>query len=119
MFMRSASPVAVLGMAVAVDRTQEVCVQIRLDTDIWFSYVMGMIEEVDEEGHKPDWFYNDPLAQRHTPRLNAFLRELRELTLALGGQWTQLEVDPVAENYEDMWDEHGIQLDKDASAPGE
>ncbi len=113
MFMRAAAPVTVLGMAVAVDSTQEVRVQIRIDTDIWFSYVMGMLEVPGEDGVKPEWFYNDPLAQRHTPRLNAFLNDLRTLTLTLGGRWTQLEVDPAGENYADMWDEHGIQLDRE------
>lgn len=113
-FMRAAPPVAIVGMAFPADRTEEIRIQIRLDTDLWFSRVLGMLEEPD--GDKPDWYDNHPLAQRHTPRLNAFLRELRALTLSLGGRWEALEVDAVAANYESQWDEHGIKLQPDPSA---
>ncbi len=108
MFMRGASPVTVLGGSVPVDWTGEVRVQVRLDTDIWFPYVMGMLEDIPEKGNKPDLYDNCELAERHTPRLNAFLSELRHVVLDLGGRWAKLDVEGVAVNYAHMWNETGI-----------
>jgi hypothetical protein len=110
MFMRGASPVTVLGGSVPVDWAQEVRVQIRLDTDIWFPYVTGMCEEIPEEGNKPDLYDNRELAARHTPRLNAFLGEIRRLSIELGGRWEVLDLDGFAVNYAQMWDEAGIRF---------
>jgi hypothetical protein len=110
MFMRGASPVTVLGGSVPVDWTQEVRVQVRLDTDIWFPDVTGMCEEIPEVGHKPDLYDTRELASRHTPRLNAFLDEIRRLSIELGGRWELLEVEGFAVNYAHMWDELAIRL---------
>jgi len=110
MFMRGAPPIAVEGMTVPLSRDQEVRVEIRLDTDIWFPRVMGILEEAPEEGDLPEAFDNHALAERHTPRLNAFLNEVRTLTVALGGRWEVLEVDPFGADYAPMWNEGGILL---------
>ncbi|HVJ93889.1 MAG TPA: hypothetical protein VM580_29065 [Labilithrix sp.] len=110
MFMRSAASVAVLGKQVSVDHAEEVRVEVRLDTDIWFPRVMGMLEELPEEDDPPSMYDNRALAERHTPRLNAFVGELRRLTLDLGGRWETLETDSVAVNYAAMWNEEGIFL---------
>jgi hypothetical protein len=110
MFMRSASPVSVMGKSVDVNDDREVRVQVRLDTDIWFPRVMGMLEDMPEDELKPDFFNNRELAERHTPRLNLFLNELRECATALGGRWEVLEVDGIGVNYADQWDALGIHL---------
>ena len=110
MFMRSASPVSVMGSSVDVNDDQEVRIQVRLDTDIWFPRVMGMLEDIPEDELKPDFYDNRELAKRHTPRLNAFLNELRRSAVALGGRWEVLEVDGIGVNYADQWDETGIHL---------
>lgn len=110
MFMRGTSPVTVLGGSFPLDWTREARILVRLDTDIWFPYVMGMIEDFPEDGDKPDMYDNRELAGSHTPRLNAFLREVRQVTLDLGGRWSKLEVEGVAVNYANMWNELGILL---------
>jgi hypothetical protein len=111
MFMRSVSPLTVLGGFVPVAYDREVRVQIRLDTDIWFPKVMGLLDDPPEEGDRPDSVDNAALAQRHTPRLNRFLRAVREATLELGGRWGQLETDGLGMNYADLCREDGIALD--------
>lgn len=60
-----------------------------LRTDIYFPWVMGPYdtERFDVEAR----FDNRPLADRHTPRLNAFLDAARVATDRLGGRW---ELDP-------------------------
>jgi hypothetical protein len=110
MFMRSAAPVTVRGSSVGIDDDQEVLIQVRLDTDLWFPRVMGMLEAVPEDEPKPDFYDNHELAERHTPRLNAFLNELRHSATALGGRWEMIEVDGVGVNYAEQWDESGIHL---------
>jgi len=102
----SAPPVEVRGKPVRVDSAKEVFVEITLPTDIWFPRVMGMEDEYNLEPYD-----NSALAQLHTPRLNAFLREVRDKTLALGGRWEKLDVNGIAVNYLDQWDEFGIRLE--------
>jgi hypothetical protein len=55
-----------------------------LRTDIWFPAVIGFLADTTDVTPAHD---NRPLAERHTPRLNAFLAEVRAATLALGGRW--------------------------------
>jgi hypothetical protein len=110
MFMRAASPVTVLGDSIPLDWAREVRVQLRLDTDIWFPSVMGMLEDIPEEGLKPDRYDNRELALRHTPRLNAFLAEIRQLALEAGGRWEVLDVGDLGVNYAGMWDASGVLL---------
>jgi hypothetical protein len=108
--MRSASPVAVIGSHVRIDETREVLVEVRLETDIWFPWVLGMVDDYPQEGQKPERYDNRALAERHTPRLNAFLAELRQLAADLGGRWEPLEVDGLSVKYAPMWDATGIHL---------
>jgi hypothetical protein len=102
---RSAPPVEVQGKPIRVDSVKEVLVEITLPTDIWFPHVMGMEGEYTSE-----LYDNSALAQLHTPRLNAFLREVRDKTLALGGRWEKQDVSGIAVNYLHQWDELGIHL---------
>ena len=111
MFMRSASPVTVLGASYPLDWSREARIIIRLDTDLWFPEVIGLMEDFPDEGTKPDFYDNRQLATRHTPRLNAFLGEIRRTTLELGGRWEKLEVDGIGFNYARMWDESGILIE--------
>ena len=61
-------------------------VQLKLYSDIWFPWVYGFME--DEYEHAEHFrFSNHELAGRHTPRLNEFLHSVREATLAMGGTW--------------------------------
>lgn len=110
MFMRRASPVTVCGGSFPLDWTESARVVIRLDTDIWFPSVMGMLEALVEEGEQPESYDNRELAARHTPRLNAFLEELRGTVLDLGGTWGKIEVSGVGVNYAHLWNERGIEL---------
>jgi len=110
MFMRAASPLVLSGAAVAVGSEQEVRIQVRLDSDIWLPRVMGMLEEIPDDLDDRPMCDNRALAEHHTPRLNAFLADVRRLTLDLGGRWERLETDPVAADYADLWDETGIRL---------
>ena len=45
-----------------------------------------------------------------TPPLNAFIREVRAVTLEIGGRWEKREPDSFGANYDDQWDETGIRL---------
>lgn len=61
-----------------------VAVRFVLRSDIWFPWVVGFLsDDFDGVPHHD----NRPLARLHTPRLNAFLGEVREATLAAGGVW--------------------------------
>lgn len=53
-------------------------------TDIWLPLVPGLLED-DYELGRP--FDNRALAERHTPRLNAWLALARDRTRVLGGDW--------------------------------
>lgn len=85
---RSALPVVVSGGSYFMDQAEEISVTIRLDSDIWFSQVVGLREDLDDDADdRPDWYDNSGLASRHTPRFNAFLEEVRAATLAARGEW--------------------------------
>jgi hypothetical protein len=109
-FFQPASPVTLLGEAPSVDSSLEVRIQVRLDTDIWFPRVMGLIEDLPEDEDKPDWYDNAALAERHTPRLNAFLADLRASVQRLGGRWEPLQAEDLAKNYAEQWDAAGVAL---------
>ncbi|MEV6235467.1 hypothetical protein [Lentzea sp. NPDC051838] len=59
-------------------------VRFSLRTDIWFPLVIGFLADTTDVTPVHD---NRPQASRHTPRLNAFLAEVRAATLDLGGSW--------------------------------
>ncbi len=54
-------------------------------TDIWLPWVTGLLEDDYDPDHP---FDNGPLARRHTPRLNAFLGNMRDHTRTVGGTWS-------------------------------
>ena len=65
------------------DPAGSVRVRLRVYSNIWLPRVKGFLEP---EPFDPDERYdNSPLASRHTPRLNAFLRQVAEATSARGG----------------------------------
>lgn len=105
---RSAPPVVVRGASLRVDHAEDVVIEIRLDTDLWFPRVMGMCEPIPDDEDAPESYDNRELAARHTPRLNRFLAEVRKRTIELGGRWTMLDADGIARNYTDQWDASGI-----------
>lgn len=60
-------------------------VHFRLRSDIWFPWVLGFLADTFEVTPSHD---NRPLAERHTPRLTAFLAEARTATEDVGGTWS-------------------------------
>lgn len=107
---RSASPVTIAGMSVAVDAERDVRIVVRLESDIWFPRVVGMAEDIPDEDERPESYDNRELAQRYMPRLNSFLDAVRSSLLAAGGRWQRLQPDGFGMNYADQWDERGIVL---------
>lgn len=105
---RSTSPICISAGSVPVDHEQEVVVVFRLETDIWCPRVVGLDEPGEDE--IPESYDNRALAEIHTPRLNAFIRDVRAATLAAGGRWETWEPDGFGMNYIDQWDEFGIRL---------
>jgi hypothetical protein len=61
-------------------------------TDIWSPWVPGLLASDLAGG----WQDNRPLAERHTPRLNAFLAAARAATDAAGGTWWADDDTPLA-----------------------
>jgi hypothetical protein len=59
------------------------------------------------------WYDNSELALRHTPRLNRFLRRVKELTLEYGGRWELSDDQKNDIYYWPMLSEDGIILDED------
>lgn len=82
-----ASAVTLRGFSRPVDHPGELVVAIRLDTDIWFSRVSGLGDTLALGGDEPEYADNRAVAERHTRRLNAFLVQVREHALAVGGRW--------------------------------
>jgi hypothetical protein len=84
---------------------------INLYTDIWFPWVMGMMEwTTGKQPGKLQFFDNRELAFRHTPRLNRFLQSVKQLIEARGGCLTSDCSDFYA-YYGAMCSEDGILLD--------
>ena len=116
--VQSAAPVVVRGGTFPINRDVEIVVSIRLDTDLWFPQVVGLFEEVPEDEDRPDFFPNEELATRHTPRLNAFLAEVQEATLATGGTWKVIDLGGYASNYFGYLEPGGIALGRRRSIAG-
>ena len=55
-----------------------------LHSDIWFPYVLG---HAHPKGDLEHWFDNRQLAERHTPRLNAFVERCAALVEKAGARW--------------------------------
>jgi hypothetical protein len=91
-----------------VDKIPHVRVRFMFHSDIWLPWLWG--HYVPRAQLAPELYDNGELAERHTPRLNAFLATVREETLALGGAW-QLEDDDILAHVRAQLDEHGILVD--------
>jgi hypothetical protein len=64
--------------------TCDLPIQLRfqLHSDIWFPWIYGVCHPSSNHGHK---FDNRLLAERHTPRLNAFFKKVAKASEAVGG----------------------------------
>lgn len=109
---RSAPPIVVHGGSYRCEHAEEISVTIRLDTDLWFPQVVGLREDLaDEADETPDWYDNSALAARHTPRFNAFLRDVRAATIEARGAWHfDLHLGGIADRYLDLCNADGIVL---------
>jgi hypothetical protein len=109
--VESAPPVVVKGGAYDVNRSEEIWVSVRLNTDIWFSRVCGLFEDTDDDADElPESYDNHEIAMRHTPRFNAFLREVQAATLVAGGTWAVEDAGGISINYKEWFDVDGIVL---------
>jgi hypothetical protein len=76
-----------------------------LHSDIWFPFVWG---DAHPKSDGKRWFDNRALAERHTPRLNRFLAEVKAAVIDIGGQWLEPEV---SKPFVPWVGSHGIRLD--------
>jgi hypothetical protein len=103
---RSTPAVVVRGFSVPVDHAGPLAITVQLDTDIWLPTVIGFDEADDREDYD-----NRALAERHTPRFNAFLGEVAATVTGTGGQWKTLEGSGFGERfYAAHWSAAGILL---------
>jgi hypothetical protein len=107
-FMMPIAPLHISGRISQVGEKQRITVSISVHTDIWFPWVMGVLEEDYSAKSNQSRYDNRALATCHTPRLNHFLTRIRETTLELGGTW---EIDTDAPSYMSMVTEMGISLE--------
>jgi hypothetical protein len=97
------------GRGLRAAKLPSTTLSIKMSCDIWLPWVRGWQRPDDREVI----YDNRELANRHTPRLNAFLAGVRELTLARGGRWEFLSYS--GPNWLDrMAGPDGIRLDAEA-----
>lgn len=84
-----------------------VTVRIAIHSDIWFPWIFGSAHRLCDHQRM---FDNRALAMGHTPRLNAFLRDVARCTKALGGTW-QVDHEETGKAARQWIDEDGIRLD--------
>ena len=96
-YMASEPPVVIFRGARAI--------RIELATDIWFPFVAGLLEAAS-----PRMYDNAELAARHTPRLNAFLRDVRAAAERAGGTWALADPENYGTRYAEMTHVGGIEL---------
>jgi hypothetical protein len=84
---------------------------INLFTDIWFPKVGGFLEDQPVLYEDRVFYDNSELALRHTPRLNRFLANVRDITLEMGGTWHVDKDGYPTSRYEEQFNEDGIILD--------
>jgi hypothetical protein len=101
LFMAYVPPVVVQPLSGAFN--------IVLRTDIWFPRILGVLDGNAPLPPAEPSRDNTRLARCHTPRLNAFLADVRETALALGGSWRPLPVEGLS-RYASMTDAGGIVL---------
>jgi hypothetical protein len=86
-------------------------VRIDLQTDLWFPRVIGILDGDAPPAPAPPDRDNEAPARCHTPRLNAFLEELRQSALSLGGQWQLRPAEGIGTRYAAMTGEQGVTLE--------
>jgi hypothetical protein len=84
-------------------------VRICIHSDIWFPWVDGTAHPA-WVWHDQRMFDNRELANRHTPRLNAFLREVAEAARQIGGQFS-IRADETRGQAINWADDEGVLLD--------
>jgi hypothetical protein len=77
-------------------RRGRLVVDISVRSDIWSPWVSGVLAPPSASGRPSGGHDNRPLAERHTPRLNAFLADVRRATEEAGGEWELDEEAPLA-----------------------
>jgi hypothetical protein len=78
--------------------------QVALNSDIWFPRVPGLLEKkswitknyLNHSLYCPiveyrKGFDNQPLANKHTPRLNRFITSVAQAVAKMGGEWLSQE----------------------------
>jgi len=81
-------------------------VRIALHSDIWLPWVFG---SAHPEADHLRMFDNLELARLHTPRLNAFLGDVRKAVSEIGGSW-DIDVDGTGDVAAEQLDDEGIDL---------
>jgi hypothetical protein len=81
-------------------------VRIDLPTDIWFPRVLGVLDGNAPSPPLSPARDNSTLANCHTPRLNAFLNEVRRAA----DSWALVSLEGIAARYAEMADDDGICL---------
>ncbi|NEQ54043.1 MAG: hypothetical protein F6K11_28580 [Leptolyngbya sp. SIO3F4] len=95
-FMKHLPPVRITGPRVTYDNGSAVgsskhipdhpiMIYFAIHSDIWFPWIYGSAHPLCDYKHM---FDNHELAQRHTPRLNKFLRDVSAIVRDIGGLWT-------------------------------
>ena len=112
-YMSHIAPITVSGLTkidVQNTRNNPVYISIKLETDIWFPWVVGFLEDCEPPLSLNDMFDNRELALQHTPRLNRFLSSVFNLVQELDGEWELSESDEECSFYERMCGIHSIEL---------
>jgi hypothetical protein len=114
-FARNIPPVEICGLqnipCEANKISRKVIANIYLDTNIWFPSVIDYMGERKDLTKEFEMLDNSELAVSHTPRLNRFLEEARDLTLSYGGTWWVTPGEYPRLHYHSMITETGIRLD--------
>jgi hypothetical protein len=112
-YMSHIAPITVSGLTkidVQNARNNPVYISIKLETDIWFPWVVGFLEDREPPSSLHDMFDNRELALQHTPWLNRFLSSVYNLVQELDGEWELNESDGECSFYERMCGIHSIEL---------
>ena len=116
------SPVDIKGTVIEIGRDyrskKSVFVYTKVNTDIWFPKVLAPMDISDKFAlwEDADLVDNSELAAIHTPRLNQFLLEARNLTLRFDGVWRGFGSSVSGlKKYHTMVIETGIRLDLENS----
>jgi hypothetical protein len=112
-FMGHAPPLEVLGAAIDLRRPggQEARLCVESRSDLWFPRVLGVLDGDVPSPPAGPARDNSALAAIHTPRLNRFVRVVRDLVESRGGTWRIAEPEGIARRYAARVTQDGISLD--------